>query len=92
MSKLWVSGLVVALVLGGSGLAGADDRRESVPLAQAIGCLQAAVAAQPGRVEELEIKREGNRLVCEVDIVNGRELFEVKVDANTRQILRVERD
>ncbi|MFQ3678885.1 MAG: PepSY domain-containing protein [Pseudanabaenaceae cyanobacterium] len=94
MARLWVGGLAVALVgmAMGIGPVWADRRRESVPLNQAIACLQVAVAAQPGQVKELDIKQEGSRLVCKVEIISGWEVFEVRVDANTRQVLRVERD
>ncbi|NJK60818.1 MAG: hypothetical protein HC918_12030 [Oscillatoriales cyanobacterium SM2_1_8] len=84
--------MTIALVLGSSGLAWADDRREAASLEQAIGCLRAAVAARPGQVKDLDIERQDNRLVCKVDIVSGDNEFEVKVDAGTRRVLKVEKD
>ncbi|HAN46817.1 MAG TPA: hypothetical protein DCQ32_09755 [Cyanobacteria bacterium UBA8156] len=92
MSKIWLNGLAIALLLGGSGLAWADDRDGAVSLEQALGCLRAAVAARPGQVQDLDIKREDGRLVCKVEIVNRQDEYEVKLDAGTRQILRVKRD
>ncbi|MGQ9866036.1 MAG: PepSY domain-containing protein [Pseudanabaenaceae cyanobacterium] len=99
MQKYLCGGVLIALILSsGSGLAWASQgssRREraSVPVEQAIECLRAAVAAQPGQIWKLDIERwRDGRLVCEVDIISGFDKFEVEVDATTRQVLRVKFD
>lgn len=66
-----------------------DDRDESLPAPQVVAAIQAAVAAQPGSVREVEVKREKQRALVEVEIVaaDGRK-HEVKVDAGTNQVVR----
>lgn len=87
-----------ALVLCGLGagvlFAQADEADSNVGItpAQATAAMQAAVAAQPGLIEELDVEREGNQTVCEVSVLaaNGKD-YDVVVNVNTNKVLRVER-
>jgi uncharacterized membrane protein YkoI len=64
----------------------ADDK--ALPADQVVAAIQAAVAAYPGRVKDVEVKEENWRLIVEVEIVGeGNRKREIKVDASTRQVV-----
>jgi hypothetical protein len=65
----------------------ADDR--GLPADRVIAAIQTAVAAHPGLVKEVEIDREGGRLIVEVQIISadGRHI-EVKVDPEKNAVMR----
>jgi uncharacterized membrane protein YkoI len=54
-----------------------------------IAAIQTAVAANPGLIEEVDVDREGGRLIVEVKIINadGRQI-EVKVDPEENEVIR----
>lgn len=66
------------------------DSDKGLPADQVIAAIQAAVAAQPGQVKDVEVKDRRNQAsLVEVEIVaaDGKK-HEVKVDASTRQVVR----
>lgn len=66
------------------------DSDKGLPADQVIAAIQAAVAAQPGQVKDVEINdRRNQSSVVEVEIVaaDGKK-HEVKIDAATRQVVR----
>ena len=70
--------------------AGAD---QALPASQVISAIQAAVAAQPGLVKEVEVEEEDGRTYIEVDIVSSDgQKFEVKVDPVTSRVIEIEID
>lgn len=87
MKNLIVLGAAAAaLVLASPALA--DDK--GLPAEQVIAAIQAAVAAQPGMVAEVDVKiRRNQASLVEVEIVaaDGRK-HKVRVDAATRQVVR----
>ena len=60
---------------------------------QAIACIKSALSAKPGNIREMEAKRDGNKTVCEVEVIasDGKK-FEVSVDVATGKVLRVAED
>jgi hypothetical protein len=76
-----------ALFLAAPAFADAD---KGLPADQVIAAIQAAVAAHPGQVKEVEVKdRRNQAAIVEVEIVaaDGKK-HEVKVDTATRQVVR----
>jgi hypothetical protein len=65
----------------------ANDR--GLPADRVIAAIQTAVAAQPGLITEVEVEREGGRLIVEVQILSadGRQI-EVKVDPEKNTVMR----
>lgn len=56
---------------------------------QTIACINAALAARAGAIDDVDIDRKGGRIVCEVGIVadDGRE-YDVDVDLADNKIIR----
>jgi Peptidase propeptide and YPEB domain len=69
------------------GSAFANDRGLSAD--RVIAAIQTAVAANPGLIQEVEVDREGGRLIVEVQIISadGRQI-EVKVDPEKNAVMR----
>ena len=69
------------------GSAFANDR--GLPADRVIAAIQTAVAANPGLIKEVEVDREGGRLIVEVQIISadGRQI-EVKVDPEKNAVIR----
>ena len=78
--------LALGLVSGG---AMAADKDETLPVTQLVAAIQAAVAATPGNVKEVEVKKQKDRMLVEIEIygADGKK-NEVKVDAQTAQVVR----
>jgi len=77
------------LALAGSSAAQNAKSDEGITAEQATNCIKTAMANSPGRVESLEVDREGGQLVCEVEIVadDGSE-SEVHIDVATNKVVR----
>lgn len=77
-----------ALALAGPAFADSD---KGLPADQVIAAIQAAVAAHPGQVKDVEVKdrRNNQAAIVEVEIIaaDGKK-HEVKVDAASRQVVR----
>jgi hypothetical protein len=84
--RIAVAAACAALVLASPAFA--DDK--GLPAEQVIAAIQAAVAAQPGQVKDVEVKDRRNQAsIVEVEIVaaDGR-THKVRIDAATRQVVR----
>ena len=77
---------VIAMLLS-FGSAVAND--EGLSADRVIAAIQTAVAAHPGLIKEVEVEREGGRLIVEVEIIkaDGRKI-EVKVDPEKNEVMR----
>ncbi|SUZ34010.1 hypothetical protein ROE7235_03791 [Roseibaca ekhonensis] len=63
---------------------------EILPLSE---ILQAAEAARPGRVIELELERDDGRWIYELELVaRDGQLYEMEIDAATGTVLEIERE
>lgn len=76
-----------AFVLFAAAPAFAADK--GLPADQVIAAIQAAVAAQPGQVKEVDVDEKRNGVTVKVEIVatDGKE-HEVRIDPATRQVVR----
>ncbi len=87
--------LAVTGVASGFALAGDDEKETEIalPAATVTSAINAAVAAKPGNVSEVEIEVEKGVTHIEVEIVaaDGKS-YEVGVDAITGKVLSVEAD
>ena len=69
------------------GSAVAND--EGLPADRIIAAIQTAVAAHPGLIKEVEVEREGGRLIVDVEIVSADgKKAEVKVDPEKNEVMR----
>lgn len=67
-----------------------DDDRSAVVAAAKVPLrtvIQAVLARYPGKVVEAEVELEGGRVEAEVMVITGGRLLQVKVDAETGQLL-----
>lgn len=62
---------------------------EGLPADRVIAAIQTAVAAHPGLITEVEVEREGGRLIVEIEIrsADGKKI-EVKVDPEKNAVMR----
>lgn len=82
--------LALATAALGTTLPALADSDKGLPADQIIAAIQAAVAAQPGQIKDVEVKdRRNQAAVVEVEIVaaDGKK-HEVKIDTATRQVVR----
>jgi ABC-type Na+ efflux pump permease subunit len=72
---------------------GEKESRAVLTAEQVIASVKTAVAAKPGGVREVEAENEGEKLVCEVEIVapDGK-TYEIEVDVKTNSVIEVEED
>lgn len=79
MSVLVVSGVYVE----------AQNRDKAITAQQTITCINTAVAARAGMIENVDIEREGGRTVCEVEIIeaDGRD-YNVVIDVVDNRVIR----
>ncbi len=104
VKKIVIGTLAVAIVLGGSfgsgsinhGYAEEDSAKvKTVQAKKLIGTKKAkAVALKKvkGKVEDVELEKEGGKRYYEVDIDRENKEYEVHVDAYSAKILKVEKD
>jgi hypothetical protein len=85
ITKPAVFAATTLLLLFGSAFA----NERGLPADRVIAAIQTAVAAQPGLIQEVEVDREGGRLIVEVQIIStdGRRI-EVKVDPEKNAVMR----
>ncbi|MDQ3753901.1 MAG: hypothetical protein M3371_04125 [Acidobacteriota bacterium] len=58
-----------------------------------IASIRTAVAAKPGNVREVEIENEGDKTLCEVEILaQDGKTYEVEIDVATNTVVEVETD
>jgi hypothetical protein len=62
---------------------------EGLPADRVIAAIQTAVTAHPGQITEVEVEREGGRLIVEIEIrsTDGKKM-EVKVDPEKNAVIR----
>lgn len=60
---------------------------DAIPAEQMISAIEAAVAAHPGNVAEVEVDEENDRMIVEIEIVDAQgSKKEVEVDAETSKV------
>jgi hypothetical protein len=89
---------LAGLILGGVGIADAQDSRSSddpVPASAATEISQAqaeAIAILAGEVDKTELEAEDEGLQWHVDVVKGGTEFDVRVDATSGAVVRMRSD
>jgi hypothetical protein len=69
-----------------SGAALANDK--ALPAEKVIAAIQKAVATNPGLIREVEVEREGGRLVVEVEMIRDGIESEIKIDPEKMEVIR----
>lgn len=93
---------IAGLILGGVGIADAQDNRrssdDSVPasadtqISQAQAEAIAILAVGGGQVEKTELEFEDEGLQWQVDVIKGGTEFDVRIDATTGAVVRLRTD
>lgn len=62
---------------------------EGLPADQVISAIQAAVAANPGNIHEVEVDQEHGKLIVEVKIIDAQgQKTKVKIDPEKNEVIR----
>jgi uncharacterized membrane protein YkoI len=90
-TRAMLVGFFVTVWLLASGLVVAAQAARSTPAltaAQATACIQAAVAAQPGTLKNLDVKDTGGTRLCRVTILaDDGKTHHLQVDATTNRVV-----
>ena len=89
--------LVFVLAAGGLGMRakgwGARESKAAISADQLIACVRTAVASKPGNVRAVEAESEGDKVLCEVEILaQDGKTYEIEVDVATNAVTEVEED
>lgn len=94
-----ISGCVVALALaaGGFGMKAEGQKskepKAALPAEQMIESIRTAVAAKPGNVRAVEVEKDGEKTICEVEVLaQDGKTYEVEVDVATNTVVKVDDD
>lgn len=93
MNKTWLAVLVGAMIIAAAGFgvnqifAGEND-----PVLTAEEASEKAEERYPGKVTEIELSEKGSRTVYEMELEGPDGEYEIKMDANTGEILKVEQE
>jgi uncharacterized membrane protein YkoI len=62
---------------------------EGLPADRVIAAIQTAVAAHPGHITEVDVEREGGRLIVEIEIISADgKKTKLKVEPETNAVMR----
>ncbi|MBA4602232.1 PepSY domain-containing protein [Thermoactinomyces mirandus] len=91
MSKTWLAVLTGAVVIAGLGF-GINQifAGEGNPALTEKEAAQKAEERYPGTVKEIELDDKGTRHVYEIELLGSNGEYEIKMDAGTGEILKVE--
>jgi uncharacterized membrane protein YkoI len=72
---------------------GGQDTKAAITAEQTIESIKTAIAAKPGKVQDVDVKNEGGKTICEVEILGqDGKAYDVKVDIATNKVIKVEED
>jgi hypothetical protein len=72
---------------------GDQDTQMAVSADQMIASIKTAITAKPGKVREVEVQKEGDKTICEVEILGeDGKAYDVMVDVATNTVIKVEED
>ncbi|NLZ35209.1 MAG: peptidase [Clostridiales bacterium] len=54
--------------------------------------VQIALQHVPDRIAKIELEYDGGLLVYDIDVLTESGLYEIKINANTGQVLKIERE
>jgi uncharacterized membrane protein YkoI len=70
-----------------------QDTQMAITADQMIASIKTAVTAKPGKVREVEVEKEGDKTICEVEILGqDGKAYDVRVDVATNTVIKVEED
>ncbi|MBA3513777.1 MAG: hypothetical protein H0T77_05320 [Pyrinomonadaceae bacterium] len=85
-----VSICVIALALAVEGRS-AKKAKPAITADQVIASIRIAIAAKPGNLLGIEVEKEGEKTVCEIEILTAdSRTYEVEVDVASNEIVEVE--
>jgi uncharacterized membrane protein YkoI len=94
---MFACSIAIALSTGGFRITaegqGDQDSKVAVSADQMIASIQTAITAKPGKVREVEVQKEGDKTICEVEILaQDGKAYDVMVDVATNSVIKVEED
>jgi uncharacterized membrane protein YkoI len=91
MNKTWLAVIVGAVIIAGVGF-GVNQlfAGESGPALTTEEATQKVEERYPGSVTEIELDNKGTRQVYEIELEGSGGYYEIKMDANTGKILKME--
>jgi uncharacterized membrane protein YkoI len=89
--------IAIALSTGGFRITaeeqGGQDPKMAISADQMIASIRTATTAKPGKVREVEVQKEGDKTICEVEILGeDGKAYDVMVDVATNSVIKVEED
>jgi uncharacterized membrane protein YkoI len=94
-----ILGCLIAIALSTGGFRvtakrpGDQDTKMAITADQMIASIKTAVTAKPGNVREVEVTKEGDKTICEVEILGqDGKVYDVRVDVATNTVIKVEED
>jgi uncharacterized membrane protein YkoI len=92
-------GCLIAIALSTGGFRktaegqGNQDTKVAISADQMIESIKTAIAAKPGKVLEVEVEKEGDKTICEVEILGqDGKAYDVRVDVATNSVIKIEED
>ncbi|MCM3094316.1 MULTISPECIES: PepSY domain-containing protein [unclassified Cytobacillus] len=93
--KFAVISMAGAILLGGAVAAGAADTNGKEAVQDLISIEEAkkiALSEAEGKVESIELEREKGKQVYEIDVDNGKEDFDIKINALDGEVISVKKE
>ncbi|KAF0817917.1 hypothetical protein KIS4809_3101 [Bacillus sp. ZZV12-4809] len=93
--KFAVISMAGAILLGGAVAAGAADTNGKEAVQDVISIEEAkkiALSEAEGKVESIELEREKGKQVYEIDVDNGKEDFDIKINALDGEVISVKKE
>ncbi len=94
-----IFGCLVAVALSTGGLritadvSGNQDTKMAISADQMIAAIKTATTAKPGNIQEVELDKEGDKIICEVEVLaQDGKVYDVRVDVATNTVIKVEED
>jgi uncharacterized membrane protein YkoI len=89
--------IAIALSTGGFRITaeepGDQDTKMAISADQMIASIKTAVTAKPGNVLGVEVEKEDDKTICEVEILDrDGKIYDVRVDVATNTVIKVEED
>jgi uncharacterized membrane protein YkoI len=89
--------IAVALSTGGFRITaerpGDQETKQAISADQMIAAIKTATTAKPGNVREVEVTKEGDKTICEVEILGqDGKVYDVRIDVATNTVIKVEED
>jgi uncharacterized protein YpmB len=89
--------IAVALSTGGFRITaegpGDQDTKMAITADQMIAAIKTATTTKPGMIQEVELDKEGDKIICEVEVLaQDGKVYDVRIDVATNTVIKVEED